>query len=97
MIHNPNENDDDNHTAPSVVKIEQPDEVPGQEAQQQELFVLQNPLDWTMRTESTSTSAAAQNDGNDDFKELKLIIAKLEVFLHGEFNFYVLYLCASSN
>jgi hypothetical protein len=80
MSHKPNENDDDNRTAASdFVKIEQPDEVPGQEAQQEEHFDLhQNPLlDWTMKTESTS-AAADDNDGND-LKELKVMIAKLEV------------------
>jgi hypothetical protein len=81
----PNENDHDNDNritaASDFVKVEKPDEVPGQEAQEQQehYYLHQNPLDWTMQTESTSASAPAHIDGNDDLKELKLKIANLEV------------------
>jgi hypothetical protein len=76
-------NDDNRSVAASdFVQLNQPDEMPDQEEQEQFEF-QQNPLDWT-DSESTSTN----NNGND-LKEMKLMIANLEVFLQGIINYLV--------
>jgi hypothetical protein len=61
----PNENDDDNLSvaASDFVQIDQPNEMPDQEAEAQQ----HDSLDWVMDTESTS------------IKELKWMMANLEV------------------
>jgi hypothetical protein len=81
-----NENDDDNHSiaASDFVQFDQPDEVPDQqEAQHQQhgqqqfgLHQNQNSLDWIMNTGGTSNNC-------NDLKELKWMMANLQVFLQG--------------
>jgi hypothetical protein len=78
----PNENEDNRSVAASdFVQLDHPDEVPGQEEQQPQFGFQQNPLDWTMDTGSSS------NYGNE-LKELKLMVANLEVFLQGIIDSY---------
>jgi hypothetical protein len=89
----PYENDDDNRSVADsdFAQIDQPDEVPDQEAetqQQQEtpqIEFQQNPLDWTMNTGGT-------RNYEHDLKEQKLIIANLEVFWAQIINFLELLL-----
>jgi hypothetical protein len=74
----PSENDDNNRpvAASDFVKVEQPDEVPDQEAQQQH-GQQQNQLGWSLDSEESTTTHNFEND----LKEQKLMIANLQVFL----------------
>jgi hypothetical protein len=74
------DNDDNCSLAGSdFVQLDRPNKVADQEAQklqEAQFGFQQNPLDWTMNTGSIC------NNGNG-LKELKWIIANLEVFLGG--------------
>jgi hypothetical protein len=82
----PAENDDDNHSvgASDFVQFDQPDEVANQqeayqqqqEHGQQQFGSHQNSLDWAMNTGSASNNC-------NDLKELKWMMANLQVFLPG--------------
>jgi hypothetical protein len=87
----PTQNDDDNRSvaASDFVHLDLPGEVPAQEAQQQQkqqpqFGLNQNPLD-TMNTGSTSNY-------DNELKEHQVTIAKLEVFLLMEINYWNFYI-----
>jgi hypothetical protein len=78
------DNDDNRSVAASdFVQFDQPEEVPDQEGQQQQgqrFGLHQNPLDWTLETGGSTNT----NNYGNDLKDLKWMMANLQVFLNRE-------------